>query len=123
MESLHLNLPILLWALSWNDSYPDFVSNDKAHFARTVLTTSELLPRILKIWHHPPCIHNRGVQTEAACQAMEDWALDTVCDILDKELDNLEEYLKFLQEELSQDTLLAIKWDNLISNVKILQYL
>jgi hypothetical protein len=61
MESLHLNLPILLWALSWNDSYPDLVSNDKAHFARMALTTSELLPGILKIWHHPPHVHNCGV--------------------------------------------------------------
>ena len=95
MESLHLNLPILLWALSWNNSYPDLVSNDKARFARMALTTSELLPRILKIWHHPPRIHNHGVRTEAARRAMEDWALDTVCDILDKESDNLEEYLKF----------------------------
>jgi hypothetical protein len=120
MESLHLNLLILLWALSWNDSYPDLVSNDKAHFARMALTTSELLSGILKIWHCPPCVHNCGVRTEAAHRAMEDWALDTVCDVLDKESDNLEEYLKFPQEELSQDMLLAIKWDDLISNMKIL---
>jgi hypothetical protein len=40
---------------------------------------------------------------------MEDWALDTVCGVLDKESDNLKEYLKFPQEELSQETLLAIK--------------
>ena len=51
MESLQLNLPILLWALCWNDSYPDLVLNNKARFARTVLTTSELLPGILRLWH------------------------------------------------------------------------
>ena len=51
MESLRLNLPILLWALCWNDSYPDLVLNNKARFARTGLTTSELLPGILRLWH------------------------------------------------------------------------
>jgi hypothetical protein len=61
MESLQLNLPILLWALCWNDAYPDLVSNNKARFARTGLTTSELLPGILRLWHHPPRTHNCGV--------------------------------------------------------------
>ena len=51
---------------------------------------------------------------------MEDWALDTVCNVLDRESDNLKEYLKFPQEELSQEVLLAIKWDDLISNIKFL---
>jgi hypothetical protein len=51
---------------------------------------------------------------------MEDWAVDTVCNILDKESENLKEYMKFPQEELSQERLLAIKWDDLSSNVKIL---
>jgi hypothetical protein len=120
MESLQLNLPILLWALCWNDAYPDLISNNKARFARTGLSTSELLPGILRLWHHPPCAHNRGVRTEAACRAMEDWAVDTVCGILDKESENLKEYMKFPQEELSQETLLVIKWDDLSSNVKIL---
>ncbi len=120
MESLQLNLPLLLWALCWNDNYPDLVSNDKARFARTVLMILELMPGILQVWHHPPCTHNRGVRTEAAWRAMEDWALDTVCDILDKESENLEEYLKFLHEELSQETLLAIKWDDMISTIKVL---
>ena len=120
MESLQLNLPILLWALCWNEAYPDLVSNNKARFARTGLTTSELLPGILRLWHHPPRAHNRGIRTEAVCRAMEDWALDTVCDVLDRESDTLKKYLKFPQEELSQETLLAIKWDDMISNVRIL---
>jgi hypothetical protein len=120
MESLQLNLPILLWALCWNEAYPGLVSNNKACFARIGLTTSELLPGILRLWHHPPRAHNRGVRTEAVCQAMEDWALNTVCNVLDRESDNLKEYMKFPQEDLSQETLLAIKWDDLISNVKIL---
>ncbi len=119
MESLQFNLPILLWALSWNDAYPDLVSNDKARFARTGLTTSDLLPGILRLWHNPPRAHNRGIRTEAARRVMETWALDTVCNVMGRELENLDEYLKFPQEELSQETLLAIKWDDLISNVKV----
>jgi hypothetical protein len=120
MESLQLNLPILLWVLCWNDAYPELVSNNKARFARTGLTTSELLPEILKIWHQPPRTHGRGVRTEAARQAMEEWALDTVCDALDRESDTIGDYLKFPQEELSQEALLAIKWEDLVSDFKIL---
>ena len=67
MESLQLNLPILLWALCWYDSYPDLISNNKARFARMGLTMSELLPGILRLWHHPPQAHNHSIQTEAAC--------------------------------------------------------
>jgi hypothetical protein len=78
MESLQLNLLILLWALCWNNSYPDLISNNKARFARTGLTMSELLPGILRLWHHPPRAHNRGIRTKAACRAMEDWVLNTV---------------------------------------------
>jgi hypothetical protein len=120
MESRQLNLPVLLWALSWNDAYPNIIKNNKARFARTALTTSELLPGLLKTWHHPPRKHTRGIRTEGAHKPMEDWALDAICEVLDRESDDLEESQKFLQEELSQDALLAIKWDDLISDVKIL---
>ena len=120
MESLQLNLPILLWALSWNKAYLSLVSNNKAHFARTTLTTSNLLPKILRLWHHPPRAHNHGIRTEAVCSALKDWALDTVCHVLDKESENLDKYFQVPQDELSQETLLAIKWDDLIFNIKIL---
>lgn len=65
-------------------------------------------------------MHNRGIRTDGARRVMEDFALDTICNILDKESDSLEEYMKFPQEELSQEALLAIKWDDMISTVKIL---
>jgi hypothetical protein len=49
---------------------------------------------------------------------MEDWAFDMVCNVLDSEMDNLKDILTFPQEELSQETLLAINWDDMISNIK-----
>lgn len=120
MESLQLNLPTLLWALCWNEAYPELVTNPKARFARTGLTTSELLPGLLKLWHCPPRAHGRGIRTEAARHAMDGWALDTICSVLDRELDALEDSQRFPQEELSQDALLAINWDDMISSVKTL---
>ena len=51
---------------------------------------------------------------------MEDWALDTICDVLDRESDNLKESQKFPQEEHSQDALLAINWVDMISSVQTL---
>jgi hypothetical protein len=119
IKSLQLNLPILLWALCWNEAYPDLISNNKARYARTGLTTSELLPGILKLWHHPPRAHNCGVRTEAARQAMEDWAIETVCNVLDRESGDLKGCLELPQEDLSQEVLLAINWTDLISEVKV----
>jgi hypothetical protein len=61
MEELHVNLPIFLWAISWN--VEELVSHPKARFARTTLMISEELPGILTHWHQPPRQHNVGVQS------------------------------------------------------------
>ena len=84
MEELHINLPIFLWAISWN--IEELVSNPHAWFARTTLMLSEELPGILTHWHQPPWQHNPGVQTKAAKLAMTEWALEMLCDTIDEEL-------------------------------------
>jgi hypothetical protein len=43
MESLQLNLPILLWALCWNDPYPDLISSNEARFAGTGLAATRMV--------------------------------------------------------------------------------
>ena len=76
MESLQIDLPILLWAISWN--VPELTSNPHIRFARTSLMVSEELPVILSRWHKPPRTHSTGIRTHAACETMNEWALDAV---------------------------------------------
>jgi hypothetical protein len=45
MDRLHLNLPLLLWAISWN--VPSLTANNRIRFARTALMVSDELPAIL----------------------------------------------------------------------------
>jgi hypothetical protein len=120
LDSLDLNVPLFLWAISWSDrdSNHDIVKNNKVRFARTALTTSYLLPEILNNWHKPPRAHGLGIRTQAARNVLDAWAVNTVCDALDKESRGLTGVLSFPQEDISQDTLLEINWTDLASEVK-----
>jgi hypothetical protein len=99
MDRLYLNLPLFLWAISWN--VPELTSNDQVHFARTALMVSDELPGILVHWHRPPCSHGHGIHTKAASKALNDWALDIICKTLDDELSILKLTMSLLQEDLT----------------------
>jgi hypothetical protein len=116
MEELHVNLPILLWAISWN--VEELISNPQARFARTSLMISEELPGILTHWHQPPRQHNAGVRTKAAKLAMNNWALETLCDTADDELLALGPAMQLPQEDLSEETLLDIRIQDMIPEVQ-----
>jgi hypothetical protein len=116
MENLHINLPIFLWAISWN--VEALVSNPQVRFARTTLMLSEELPGILTHWHQPPRQHNAGVRTKAAKLAMTEWALETLCDSIDDELLTLGPYMQFPQEDVSEEALLDIRIQNMILEVQ-----
>lgn len=84
MDKLHLNLPVFLWAISWN--VPELTSNPVVHFSRTVLMVSNKLPGILTHWHGPTRFHSQGIRTQAARKALNGWALDAIYRTLDNEL-------------------------------------
>jgi hypothetical protein len=116
MEELHVNLPIFLWAISWN--VEELISNPQARFARTSLMISDELPGILTHWHQPPRQHNAGVRTKAAKLAMTNWALETLCDTVDDELLALGPAMQFPQDDLSEDALLGIRIQDMIPEVQ-----
>ena len=64
MKSVNINLPIFLWAISWN--IPELISDPKVSAERTALMVSNELPGILAHWRHPPRKHNSGIHTRAA---------------------------------------------------------
>ncbi|KAF8222270.1 hypothetical protein L208DRAFT_1524744 [Tricholoma matsutake] len=117
MDELHLNLPLFLWAISWN--VPKLTSNNHVHFARTALMVSDELPGILAHWHRPPHSHGQGIWTKAARKALNDWALDTLCETLDDELSILK-LTMLSQQHLSEEVLLAISWKEMILEIKSL---
>jgi hypothetical protein len=113
MEELHVNLPIFLWAISWN--VEELVSHPKGRFARTTLMISE---ELLTYWHQLPRQHNTGIQTKAAKQSMADWALAMLCDTVDDELSALGPTMHFPQDDLAEEALLDIRVKKMIPEVQ-----
>ena len=79
---------------------------------------SDELPAILVHWHRPPRSHGQGIHTKAARKALNDWALETICDTLDKELIKLKPTMSLPQQNLSEEVLLSISWKEMIPEVK-----
>jgi len=117
MESLEIDLAILLWAVSWN--VPELVSDSRVRFMRTSLMKSDELPTILAHWHRPPRTHGTGTRTTAANLTMESWAKETVCKAMDIELRALTLAMSSPQDELTEESLLSIQWQDMIDKVKV----
>jgi hypothetical protein len=116
MDSKQLNLPLFLWAISLN--VLDLVTNSKARFARTTLMMSDELPSILANWHRPRT-HNCSTRTKAAIDVMNTCALDIISETLGNEMQVLKPVMKFLQQDLSEESLLGISLKELILAVKV----
>jgi hypothetical protein len=115
MKSVDINLPILLWAISWN--IPELVSDLKVSAERTALMLSDELPGILAHWCRPPRKHNSGIRTKGAYDTMNKFALDTVFELVENEMGALDDVLGFPQSELSEENLLSIKWNDLRATI------
>jgi hypothetical protein len=68
MKQQQVDLPLLLWSISWND--PVLNSNTMVHWERTALLASRELPRILRSWYNPPKAHGSGKKTCAGRAAI-----------------------------------------------------
>lgn len=79
---------------------------------------SDELPGILAHCHRPPRSHGQGIRTKAARKALNDWALETICDTLDEELSILKPTMSLPQQDLSEEVLLSISWKEMIPEVK-----
>ncbi len=116
MKARQIDLPLLLWSVSWN--VPSLVSNAVVKYARTALMHSAELPGLIRTWYRPPRTHERGQRTEAAHEPLDKWALEVVMDKVDREMHNLMPLMQSPRAQVSEATLLAISWDECISDVK-----
>jgi hypothetical protein len=78
---------------------------------------SNELPGILAHWWRPPQKHNSGIRTKAAYHTMKKFALDTILEIVGDEMDALDNVFKSPQSELSEESLLNIKWKEMTADV------
>ena len=115
MKTQDINLPILLWAISWN--VPELISDPDVSAERTALMVSTELPQILACWHTPPRRHNTGIRTKGARDVMDRFALETVSSTVSREMEALKPIVTSPQEELSEESLLSIKWKDMIDRV------
>ena len=116
MTSININLPLFLWALSWN--LPELVSDPKVTHERTALMLSEELPGILNHWRRPPRKHGSGVRTKGAYDTMNRFALETVTELVNEEMGTLDAIFISPQSELSEESLLSIRWNDLMDSVR-----
>jgi hypothetical protein len=115
MKSIDINLAILIWVISWN--VEDLINHKVLVFERTSLMLSEELPEVLRNWLRPPRQHSAGVRTKAARQALNKWALRTVCETINDEMKGLKTFLKSSPADVSEESLLSIQLDNMVSEV------
>ncbi|KAH9953951.1 hypothetical protein BC827DRAFT_1158994 [Russula dissimulans] len=115
MRSLGLNLPVFLWAISWNVN--ELTSDPTVAAERAALMVSKELPGILSHWRRPPQTHNAGIRTQAAYSTMNAFALDTISELVGKEMGALAKVLVSPLDDLSEESLLEIHWKELALEV------
>ncbi|KAI0371405.1 hypothetical protein BV20DRAFT_942425 [Pilatotrama ljubarskyi] len=111
MESLDMNLPIFLDALSWGDDA--CIANPKVQYERTALMVSEELPQILARWHKVPrasTSRHHHVRPNGARKALEDFATSCVAEIIDRELEATAPLFRSSKESLSQAALTSFNF-------------
>lgn len=116
MRSKDLDLPLLLSALSYEDN--TLVRNGTARYERTALLVSTELPNILQKWFRPPRRHNGGIKTKGGSRAIGPFAVQLVEDMLHREMVAVGKFMRSKPRDLSEQTLLSIKWKEMIASVQ-----
>ncbi|KAI9061340.1 hypothetical protein FKP32DRAFT_1604925 [Trametes sanguinea] len=116
MQELRLDLPLLLWAVSYN--VPELITDPTAKFERTALLSSKELSPLLQAWYRPPRGHNRGIKTKGASAALEDFALQQVLGKVQREMALVGTYMRTKPTDLSSEALLSIKLTEMQADVQ-----
>lgn len=116
MRSNHIDLPLLLWGLSYN--VPELVTDELSKYERIALLSSDELPGFLKIWSKPPRTHGLGTRSKGAAEAVDAFVFDHVGRVMDREMATVGEYMRTSVDTLSEDELLGIKISDVKEEVK-----
>lgn len=115
MDTLGINLPIFLDALSWGD--PACTKHPKIRYARTALMTSVELPDILRRWWKPPrSSSSHKSRVKGGREAMENFASECTQDLLDRELEVVGKlFLSPAGEDICEENFTGIVFEELIN--------
>ncbi|EED80607.1 predicted protein [Postia placenta Mad-698-R] len=116
MLSKSIDLPILLRLLSWGAE--ELIDDPFVHFEWTALMGSLELGKCLDEWYLPNRSHERGLKMQGVHQTLTHWATSCVGDMVTKEMVKIGKVLHSEPEELSEETLLAVKWESLTNTTK-----
>jgi len=118
MDSLGINVPIFLDALSWGDA--ECIQDAKTRYARSFLMNSEELPSILWWWWKPL----RSATSKKRCAKgarpiMEAFAAECMQNILDRELGAISATLLLpTGEDIKEETFTSLIFDKMINDMK-----
>ncbi|KAI0715508.1 hypothetical protein C8T65DRAFT_528275, partial [Cerioporus squamosus] len=103
MRELKLDLPLLLWAVSYNEA--ELVTDALVKYERTALLSSEELPGLLNTWYRPPRVHGRGTRSKGTSASLEAFSLELVSDIVNREITAVGEFFRTIPDTLSEEAL------------------
>lgn len=118
MESVGINLPIFLDALSWGDA--ECIADSKIQYARSSLLMSAELPGILQRWWKPPrASGSRKARPRGARPTMEQFAISCVDNIVENEMEKLGPVFRSpVGEDVKEETLTEFHFQTFIDQVK-----
>jgi hypothetical protein len=117
MDTLHLDLGLLLWAMSWHVQEVSCLA--KVSFERSALLNSDELLGIIRHWHHRPTHHGAGIRQHEGCGVLQQFAIELVEHVTDKEIRALYPFLELKSKDVNCDTILSLDIPKLKSSVKL----
>ncbi|KAI0640946.1 hypothetical protein C8Q79DRAFT_1099102, partial [Trametes meyenii] len=116
MRALRVDLPLLLWAMSYH--LPELVDDELVKFERTAFLSSSELPSLLRVWHKPPRSHGRGVRSKGAAKALDHFAFERVATTARREMSAVGAYMSSKVTKMSTEALLSISLTEMQKHVK-----
>ncbi|TDL30201.1 hypothetical protein BD410DRAFT_709862 [Rickenella mellea] len=116
MKDVNLNLPLFLDAICWGDSSCE--QCPVIQFQRTALMHSEELPGILARCHRPPRKHAKGNKAEGGKQALENFAIDCVSKMIDREMNNIAPIMKSPPSQMNTESLTSISFEDIMTELQ-----
>ncbi|TBU26765.1 hypothetical protein BD311DRAFT_779457 [Dichomitus squalens] len=119
MESVDMNLPLFLDALSWGDDA--CIADPKVQYERTALMGSEELPRILERWYKVPrasASRHHHVRPQGAREALEEFALGCAEEMVDRELEASSHLFRSPSDCLSEEGLTRFRFSEVAERLQ-----
>lgn len=117
MRAKGITPAVLISVICWHPDFPELMKDPRIQWHRTALTHMVDLKDWLHRLYKPPRQHNAGISMEGAHDVLMDFAMDIISREINTEMKALDPIMRSRQGEISEQKLLAIHLDKMISNV------